>query len=537
MIQRRLLLSIFISFILVSCTDPFGFLEEKEYCTITFDSQGADLEAYPKQITVERDSFISSLPSEPQKNGYFFSNWVTSLSGGYIFSETNRISHDMTVYAYYQNYGTIGDYEVRILNNVVTILRYIGPEIDDLIIPSSIDGFPVKRIGGSAFMNSNVKTITMPNTITVIEPSAFENCSQLTSIILSENLTSLGSNAFTGCIGLSSIELPEGIEQIYESTFENCSSLISFTFPRNISTIYQSSFKGCSLLESIDIEIEGNLTVWGNDIFENCNNLITLNIAEGVTNIDFVFREIPTLKEFIVAPGNSSYSSIDGVLYNEEVSYLWKYPASKTGEYVIPSTVENIAGYTPFKGCNGITSITINSDIICSVYNNPLNGCTSVSELRFGQDVTYIDSYFKEIPSLVSIIVDSANNSFCSIDEILFSKDETILLRYPPLKSGSIYIIPITVTHISDSGFADNINLSNLEINSGVSEIGNYAFQNSDSLSGLYIPASVTRIKNYAFAGWDSYSVLNFEVSNGQSGWYSLWGTDCYAQMNWNQSP
>lgn len=89
-----------------------------------------------------------------------------------------------------------------LIDGSITITRYIGSE-SHLEVPSTIDGYQVRRIG----------------------ISAFDSCESLKSVILSEGLEIIGDTAFRKCINLTEISLPESLKVIENYAFENDSSL------------------------------------------------------------------------------------------------------------------------------------------------------------------------------------------------------------------------------------------------------------------------------------------------------------------------
>lgn len=94
--------------------------------------------------------------------------------------------------------------------------------LDKIIVPAEIEGMPVTEIGEEAFENINVKTVRLPDSITKIRASAFEDCRDLESINFPEELEVIEGSAFSNC-ALKEISLPDSIEEIGDSAFSCCS--------------------------------------------------------------------------------------------------------------------------------------------------------------------------------------------------------------------------------------------------------------------------------------------------------------------------
>lgn len=58
---------------------------------------------------------------------------------------------------------------------------------------------------------SSLTSVTIPDSVTLIDEYAFKGCSSLTSIIIPDSVKSIGYAAFSGCENLELI-LPEGME-------------------------------------------------------------------------------------------------------------------------------------------------------------------------------------------------------------------------------------------------------------------------------------------------------------------------------------
>ena len=101
-----------------------------------------------------------------------------------------------------------------------TITGYSG-SVSALAIPQTIDGHKVVAIGEGAFKGTCLVNVTIPDTVTVIGDSAFENCDNLKNVKISENLKKLGMMAFGNCDALTEIEIPKNITTVAYNEFYN----------------------------------------------------------------------------------------------------------------------------------------------------------------------------------------------------------------------------------------------------------------------------------------------------------------------------
>lgn len=89
------------------------------------------------------------------------------------------------------------------------------------------------------------------NAVTSIVFRAFLECSQLKSITIPESVVNIGENAFTSCSRLKNITIPESVVNIGENAFSNCSSLSSITIPQSVVRIDSYAFSSCASLTSL----------------------------------------------------------------------------------------------------------------------------------------------------------------------------------------------------------------------------------------------------------------------------------------------
>lgn len=215
------------------------------------------------------------------------------------------VSDDLQTTTYAE---TSGDYKYEILeDDTAKITEYNGDE-EKLEIPSSIEGKKVTVIGENAFakcdsletvilpegliqiekdafFTCNLKSVSIPKTVTSILDRAFCGCSftvdnenpsytsvdgslfnkektslicygglsDVTSYDIPEGVTVIGDHAFYAC-GLTEVVIPESIESIGKNAFCFSSQLKSVVLPKATKKIGREAFYGCDSLKSIKIQ-------------------------------------------------------------------------------------------------------------------------------------------------------------------------------------------------------------------------------------------------------------------------------------------
>ena len=108
-------------------------------------------------------------------------------------------------------------------NDTLKIKKYLGNDTD-VTIPSEYNGKKVTMIGKAAFRGTNISSITLPISVKEIGDSVFQDCYNLTHVILNEGLEKIGWNSFERT-KISSITIPSSVKEINNRAFENCSDL------------------------------------------------------------------------------------------------------------------------------------------------------------------------------------------------------------------------------------------------------------------------------------------------------------------------
>lgn len=155
-----------------------------------------------------------------------------------------------------------------------TITKYVESDTV-VVIPSKINGITVETIGNTAFQNSAVTSVTIPDSVTAIYSGAFANCSQLTNISIPNSVTYIGFSAFEHCTSLKSITLPSSLSSISEALFSGCSQLTTIHIPVSVTFIENDAFDGCP--SSMTVTYSGSKTQWDDDITKGSHNDVLEN--------------------------------------------------------------------------------------------------------------------------------------------------------------------------------------------------------------------------------------------------------------------
>lgn len=424
---------------------------------------------------------------------------------------------------------TIGDFAFDDCVSLTSVilpkgLTSIGNDAFDLCVNLTSITIPegVTTIGEDAFFECyNLESITLPNSLTTIGNNAFAYCNSLTSVTLPENLTEIKDCMFLSCYNLASVTIPNGITVIGAWAFEGCGSLTSIKLPVSLNTIEEGAFNGCDGLTSIvipecvttigdtafaycdtltSITLPDNLTTIGDSAFEYCESLESITIPKNVTALGKeVFGSCSSLKEINVASSNSTYTSVDGVVFTKAKDTLVCYPAGKEVErYYIPQGVKTIAGGAFTWRTGDLLSIVLPE------------GLERIEEGAFGtrfyyvyipETVTYIGEY-NNSPMAYYGKSGSYAEEYAAEHDITFYTDAMPDVYVTPAKEFEYVIVDgeCTIESFYDEDTTAVFIPDTIE-GVPVTAIGSQAFYECLSLWRIYIPKTVTSIEPDAFVG------------------------------------
>ena len=221
----------------------------------------------------------------------------------------------------------------------VTITKYTGTE-STVILPSTINSWPVTKIGEDAFQdNTTITSVTIPDSVTEIGSNAFADCTNLTSVHYEgdwSNLTIQSGNpavqdaaneqlfdfefilnntavivnnyrckgtaadvtipscykgkpvtmidhaAFFNSV-VTSVTIPDSVTSIGDNAFGFCSQLTNISIPNSVTDIGFSAFAHCTSLKSITLP--SSLSSISEALFSGCSQLTTIQIPDSVPSI------------------------------------------------------------------------------------------------------------------------------------------------------------------------------------------------------------------------------------------------------------
>ena len=271
------------------------------------------------------------------------------------------------------------------------------------------------------------------------------------------------------------------------------------------------------------------------DIFRNMINVESISLPSTYTyDVDFIFSYCESLKEIIVSEENEVFTSIDGIMYSKNLKKIVVIPPAydKTPVFVVPDTVVRL-DYYALINCTGITEIVVHENVN---YIFGLEGCCNMEKWTVAE----------------------GNETFASVDGILYSKDLKTLLHCPAKIPSGVFVIPDGVERIETLAFHQCKGLTGVEFPESIKEMGgrvfdesgltsitfpdalsvieggtfekcteltdvilhdgitviyDHAFYRCEKLESIFIPEQVTEVYRYAFAYCDSMKEITFPDS------------------------
>jgi len=351
----------------------------------------------------------------------------------------------------------------------------------EITVPDSVQGIGMAAFDGCRALNS----VNIPNGITEIKDYTFRNCASLINIVIPDTVENIRKDVLAGCSRLHTIKIPfvganpnpgmttitnegvfgylfgegVGVTQgdkdyaipasvtkvevtnpgadyyIPMGAFINCANINDIIIDGG-NTVLDQAFANCRFLKNL--YLSRRIDSIGENILENCTNLVTLTVPFIGTSRQDKDTETSVLGSFF-GSGDSKTSNTDVQQYYKSGAYRW---------YHVPGTLKNV-----------------------SVLNN--------TEIPYG---AFMNCYHLEQVSLVTGTVVS----------------EHAFYNCTALKNVKL---PNNLREIGYEAFAECSSLETVNIPAKTRSIGLYAFYNAENLKDITIPKSVEDIADDVFVG------------------------------------
>lgn len=291
-------------------------------------------------------------------------------------------------------------YAYTVNGDNATITKFLGPDdsanpVDsastvsyDIEIPEKLGIYTVTGLGKDSFtgypfagdwykFGRNIRSVTIPQSVTSIGDSAFSFCIALTEVTIPQSVTSIGDSAFSHCEKMDSLTINDATTSIGSWAFDECYKLTTLSLGKNITTIGDHAFYDCRILDNVTIPqsvtfigdhafgccygmhsftIKDATTSIGEYAFFDCQNLETLSLGENITTIgDDAFRDCYLLKCIMLPAGLASFGNC---LIGCPAGRKWDYhgnPINPIGAIYYNNDrdhAENLEGYNVLKNRN-----------------------------------------------------------------------------------------------------------------------------------------------------------------------------------------
>lgn len=165
---------------------------------------------------------------------------------------------------------------------------HAGPS-GEIVVPGEVSyggtAYKVTSVGTKEYSNgfsfgtkNKLLSVSLPNTVEVIEKWAFADCKDLKSLDIPSSVKEIGFGAFWKCESLQELNIPSSVKTIGENAFWGCTALKSLVIPSSVVSIGINAFRNCSNME--ELVIPNSVKELGSHFITGCDKLRTLTLPD-----------------------------------------------------------------------------------------------------------------------------------------------------------------------------------------------------------------------------------------------------------------
>ena len=302
-----------------------------------------------------------------------------------------------------------------------TLAEYYGytTETMDLVIPAAVEVsgtwyMPVQINAHIFENNTNLKSITLPDTITDVGIYSFSGCTNLESVEWGDSITGIASRTFNECSALKNVTIPANTDEIGSAAFKGCGSLESIIIPEKVEIVYGSSFDKCVNLK--EVTFLGDDTVINSNVFSNCESLSKVVLPKNLKSIEastfkycYALEEItiPAMVEKVDTDAFKYCKNLKTVIFTGKCETIGEsaFESCPALKYVrLPDDLKSI-GQSAFYGAESLVAMRL-PDTVTEIGTRAFRSCSSLMSINIPEGVMTIGpSTFKECSSLKTIYI------------------------------------------------------------------------------------------------------------------------------------
>lgn len=254
-----------------------------------------------------------------------------------------------------------------------------GTAIGNIIIPEYYKGLPVKEISTWGFADSDITSVTLPSTLTVIGKYAFSGAS-ITEITIPDSVESIMENAFSSCSSLTSVTMGKGVKRIEAFAFDY-SGITSLTVPDGIEYFNSYAVKNCSPLVYNEYD---NAYYLGSDA--NPYNVLVWVKSKSVTSCEIHSDTV------IISNAAFEGSSIRAIEIPDSIRFIQTraFQNCKSLTSVTVGSGVKVLDDGQFLSCDALTSVEFCGNIEVIGYQ-AFSGCKKLKSISLPASITMLD--------------------------------------------------------------------------------------------------------------------------------------------------